>query len=128
MTTSVPVATTIQAHAMAGHTMNRLTAPTYDDWYRFELNRPANLEAELTAVPGDHRMRIRFWGEDGVTQLAAGGGNAGGETFTVGYAFGAGAYLMSVEVADAEPADYERDALSPTFWTMPYTVELREAP
>ncbi|MDF1564333.1 MAG: hypothetical protein P1V51_14885 [Deltaproteobacteria bacterium] len=122
----VPVATTIQAHAMAGYTANRLTATPYDDWYRFTLNRGAKLEAALVAAPGGHRMRIRFWGEDGVTQLAAEGGTRGGEIFTVGNTFGLGTFLMSVEVADPEPADWEGDGDAPTFWSMPYTVELRE--
>lgn len=124
----VPVGTEIEAFALVGYTANRLIAPEYNDWYKVVLNRDATIEAELTVPPGDHRMRIRFWEADGTTQLANAGGNAGGETFTASDTLPGGTYLMSVEVADADPAEFHGDDPAPTFWSTPYTVDLREAP
>ncbi|NOY93529.1 MAG: hypothetical protein GXP55_20285 [Deltaproteobacteria bacterium] len=124
----VPVGTRIEAFSLAGFETNSLPAKPYDDWYKVVLNRAATIESELITPPGDHRMRIRFWEADGTTQLANAGGSAGGETFTASASLEAGTYLMSVEVGDADYAEFWADREPPSFWRTPYTVDLREAP
>lgn len=127
----VPVGTTVKAYAMAGYTDNVILSAQYDDWYKVVINRSASVEAEMTVPPAGygalHRMRIRFWNEDGSTQLANNGGNGGGETFTTAVNLEPGTYLMSVEVASGEGATWSYDDPVPGHWSTPYSVELREA-
>ncbi len=127
----VPVGTTIEAYAMAGYTANVILSAEYIDWYKVVIEREASVEAEMTVPPGGydalHRMRIRFWNEEGSTELANNGGNGGGEVFTTAYDFEPGTYLMSVEVANGEGATWSYDQPVPTHWSTPYNVELREA-
>ncbi|MEO0601213.1 MAG: hypothetical protein AAF211_07240 [Myxococcota bacterium] len=123
---AIPTNQPIEAYALGRRDGDRMSYPTFDDFYRFETQHP-DARVELTGVPPNLRMKLGLY--EGPAETDSARGLATGESLAL-LVEEPGTYFLQVAVLSSDTPDTmtEPDDERPDHWDTPYALQIVDLP